>query len=110
MAKSSHAQHVGRINTAFQLLRRPKSLSEASTILSDRFGVSERQARRYIKEALNLKAPLPEPEPKEVSTVKLPVSLIDQLRHHPRAPGQSLSDFVAEALQQALTQRKARGR
>jgi predicted HicB family RNase H-like nuclease len=45
---------------------------------------------------------LPVPEAKEVFTVKLPVSLIRQVRQQARRGGGTISQWVEEALQQSL--------
>lgn len=100
-----------RINAAHQLLRDEMTLVEAADVLSARFAVGRRQAFRYLEEACQVSSPLKAPEPKGVFTVKLPVSLIDQLRSYPRRPKQSLSDFVCQALRRSLEdQSPQRGR
>ena len=108
MARSSQVQRVHRINAAQQLLQDEMTFAEAAKVLSERFAVGKRQAYRYLQEACLASSPLQTPEPKDVFTVKLPVSLIDQLRSHPRAPGQSLSDFVCQVLRRALEQQSPR--
>lgn len=102
MARSSESERVHRINAAHQLLQGEMAFSEAAEALSERFAVGRRQAYRYLREAFRASSPLDAPEPKDVFTVKLPVTLIGQLRSHPRPPGQSLSDFVCQALERAL--------
>jgi predicted DNA-binding transcriptional regulator YafY len=102
MARSSQVERVHRINVAHQLLRDEMAFAEVAEVLSERFAVGKRQAYRYLREACQASAPLDSPEPKDVFTVKLPVTLIEQLRSHPRLPGQSLSNFVCRALERAL--------
>ena len=84
------------------------AFAEAAEVLSDRFAVGRRQAYRYLQEAYQASSPLDTPEPKDVFTVKLPVTLIEQLRSHPRPAGQSLSNFVRQALERALRIREER--
>lgn len=115
MARSSQVERVHRVNVAHQLLQDEMAFAEAAEVLSARFAVGKRQAYRYLHEAYQASSPLESPEAKDVFTVKLPVSLIEQLRSHPRPPGQSLSNFVCQALERALeeqspTQRSKRGR
>lgn len=115
MARSSQVERVHRVNVAHQLLQDEMAFAEAAGVLSDRFSVGTRQAYRYLQEAYQASSPLEAPEPKDVFTVKLPVTLIEQLRSHPRPPGQSLSNFVCQALERALEeqsppQRANRGR
>ena len=108
MARSSQAERVQRINAAYQLLAEEMTFAAAAEVLTERFAVGKRQAYRYLQEACHASSPLEVPEPKDVFTVKLPVSFIEQLRRHPRAPGQSLSDFVCEALMCAIKDRSPR--
>lgn len=102
MTRSSQSERVHRINTAHQLLQDQMALAEAAAVLSERFSVGKRQAYRYLEDACRISARLDPPETKGVFTVKLPVSLIRELRTHPRPSGQSLSDFVCQVLRQAL--------
>ena len=102
MARSSQPERVHRINAAHQLLQDNVAFAEAAEVLSQRFSVSKRQAYRYLKEAYQCSSPLNTPADKAVFTVRLPISLIEQLRSHPRPTGQSLSDFVCHALRRAL--------
>ena len=115
MARSSQVERVHRINAAHQLLQDEMAFAEAAEVLSERFVVGKRQAYRYLQEACQASSPLDSPESKDVFTVKLPITLIEQLRSHPRPPGQSLSNFVCQALERALEeqsppQRANRGR
>lgn len=66
------------------------------------YGLSRRQAYRYLYQAQGVRAPLPVPEAKAVFTVKLPVSLIRQVRQQARRGGGTISQWVEEALQQSL--------
>jgi hypothetical protein len=109
MARSSRAERVERINAARKLIQRDAPFAEATDTLCRRFGISRRQAYRYIEEALRSSQELAVPEPKAVFTGKWPVGLIEQLRSFSRPPGQSLSDFVAEMLSRSLRRRKERG-
>lgn len=108
MPRSSQAERVHRINVAQQLLRDDMTFAAAARVLSERFAVGKRQSYRYLEEAFQSSSPLDVPEPKDVFTVKLPVSLIEQLRTQPRPPGQSLSDFVCQVLRRALEERSPR--
>jgi hypothetical protein len=108
MARSTEAERVRRVNAAHQLLSDEMTLAEASEVLAERFSVGMRQAYRYLQEACEVSSPLEPPEPKEVFTVKLPISLIERLRTHPRRSKQSLSDFVCQALKCALEEESSR--
>lgn len=108
MARSTEAERARRINAAHQLLSDEVALAEAAEVLAKRFAVGERQAYRYLQEACVVSSPLEPPEPKGVFTVKLPISLIERLRTHPRRSEQSLSDFVCQVLKRALEEQSPR--
>jgi len=97
MPKSSKKTHAERLNWTIQQL----PLQGARTLvpsLIKRYGVSRRQAYRYVSEAQVCQSPVPVPQSKRVFTVKLPDDLISAIRRHARARETSLSDLVAEAL------------
>jgi transposase-like protein len=73
------AQYAERVNRALGLLRRlpPAAVLRA---LARRYGVSPRQARRYVEAAQEHPEGVPVPEATVVFTVKLPVSLARRLR------------------------------
>jgi len=72
-------------------------MDETLSVIMDRFGVSRRQAYRYIEEALRIKRTVPVPERKVVFTVKVPESLVSLIRHVANATGESLSVIVTQA-------------
>ncbi|MCI0529384.1 MAG: hypothetical protein L0Y56_18245, partial [Nitrospira sp.] len=71
MAKSSKSQWAERINAALELMREYGSLVEATQALAARYGISKRQAYRYLRQAKALGKPMPIPEPKMAFTIKL---------------------------------------
>jgi len=74
-------------------------------VVMGRFGVSRRQAYRYIEEALRLKHTMPVLERKVVFTVKVPESLVSLIRRIANATGESLSSIVTQALKGFLKRR-----
>ena len=105
MNRSTHSEHAIRINAAVDLLRETNVFSEAARFLCLRYGISYRQAYRYIKIAQSQSKQIAIPEPKKVFTIKLPLSIIEQIRHNARQSGRSISDIVAEALRHFLSKR-----
>jgi hypothetical protein len=99
-------EHALRVNAAVQLAVDGVPPGDASRRLAARFGVSVRQARRYVDQASAAGGPVPVPEPTVVFTVKLPAALAGRVRAHARARGSSISTVVATALTEFL----ARGR
>ncbi|MDD5599721.1 MAG: hypothetical protein PHV82_17380, partial [Victivallaceae bacterium] len=73
--------------------------AEAKKALIEKFGISDRQAFRYLKIAQESSGLLVIPEKKAVFTVKLPVSLIFRIRQRAQLSDYTLSDLVAEALE-----------
>ena len=103
--RSPYAELVERVNEARSLLKKGPSRGEALSVIVDRFGVSRRQAYRYIEEALRIKRTVPVPERKVVFTVKVPESLVSFIRHVANATGESLSVIVTQALKAFLKRR-----
>ncbi len=107
MRRSLQSEFAERINAVRSLLKE-SSRDEALSVIMDRFGVSRRQAYRYIKEALRAKHPVAVPERKVVFTVKVPESLVSLIRHVANATGESLSAIVTQALK-AFVKRRGYG-
>lgn len=97
------------MNQAIQLLQQEKTGAEVVTCLAVQLGVSPRQAARYVQAAQQQSAPLVVPEVKEVFTVKLPKRLIHRVRRHARTQECSISEWVAQALEERLRGRVRHG-
>ena len=106
MTKSSESEQARRVNATVSLLKR-KSASETLRWLIAHYGLSRRQAYRYLRQAQMAGAPLPIPEAKQVFTVKLPVSLVRQVRQQARRGG--ISQWVEAALRHSLKARQGHG-
>jgi hypothetical protein len=96
--RRAHADEFARrLNRAAELLReRPPSA--ARRLLQAEYGLSERQARRYIRAAERSPRGVAVPERTVVFTVRLPPSVIDAVRQAAVASGRSLSATAADAL------------
>ena len=90
-------EYAVRVNRAGVLLRNV-SLADGVRALQAEFGLSERQARRYVNAGLERPDGVPVPERSAVFTVRLAPSLIGALRERASASGQSLSAVTAEAV------------
>ena len=102
MARSSDLIRAERLNTALALLQERRSLADAADALVTTYGMSKRQAYRYLSEARQQPEPIPMPLRKVAFTVKLTESLIRQLRQRSRSSGQTLSEIVSQALEAFL--------
>jgi hypothetical protein len=97
-----------RVNRAAVLLRR-LSPADAVRALQAEFGLSERQARRYVNAGQERPDGVPVPERTAVFTVRLAPSLIGALRGRAGVTGQTLSAVTAEAVHTYLAGAGGRG-
>jgi predicted DNA-binding transcriptional regulator YafY len=109
MARSSDPERAARLNAALALMQEHESLSQAAAVLVGRFGISKRQAYRYLDQARARDGPVPIPDRKVAFTVKLSEGLVEALRQHARVRGKRLSEIVAEALGAFLRRGRGRG-
>ena len=101
-------EYAERVNRAAVLLRR-LSPADAVRALEAEFGLSERQARRYVNAGLEQPDGVLVPERTAVFTVRLAPSLIDGLRGRAGVTGQTLSAVTAEAVHAYLAGAGGRG-
>src|SRR5256885_15213085 len=78
-SRSGGVAYAQRVNAAADLLAGGASAMDASSVLAARFGVSARQARRYVDQAA-ASGPLAVPQTSVVFTVKLPPALVTRVR------------------------------
>ncbi len=91
-----------RVNMAIDLLKESGSFAETAKSLSSHYGISKRQAYRYVKMAKSVGKQIPIPEKKIAFTVKLSENLTQELRQYARFQSQTLSEVVTEALEVLL--------
>jgi hypothetical protein len=106
--RADDAQYAERVNAAADLLNEGASAVQAAAVLADRFGVSTRQARRYVDQAIST-GRREVPEESVVFTVKLPASLAARVRGRAQASGVTISGLVAQALTDFLSRGRGRG-
>jgi DNA-binding transcriptional regulator LsrR (DeoR family) len=94
-------QIARRVNAAAALLASGADVVEATRQLARRYGVSERQARRYVERARE-SGSVEVPRAKVVFTVKLPADLVRRVRQLAKRRGQTISGIVALALNEFL--------
>lgn len=110
MKKSSKAERIRRINAALALKHKYGTQAQAAEVLAAEYGISVRQAYRYVNEAGSIKEDLPVPDRKMAFTVKLSQNLIVALRQYTQKTEITLSDAVTQALETFLLQRGERGK
>ena len=82
MPKSSNTERAKRVNMAIDLLKESGSLAETAKTLSSHYGVSKRQAYRYVKVAESVGKQIPIPDKKIAFTVKLSENLTQEIRQY----------------------------
>jgi predicted DNA-binding transcriptional regulator YafY len=109
VAKSSEAEKARRVNATIHLLKQRTSVSRVLSEMIARYGLSRRQAYRYLQQAQRAASPVPVPEEKSVFTVKLPRTLIAQVRRQAGQQRSSISAWVERALRLGLEQSQSHG-
>lgn len=109
MGRVTQAGKAERLNRARSLLQDSPDLPLAVQRLSAQFGLSPRQAYRYLREAQRLTQPVSVSEGKQVLSVRLPRGLVRRLRQRSTATGTAVSELVARALRAWLGSREPRG-
>lgn len=102
--RAGEVEYAERVNAAAELLAAGATVAEASRALSSRFGVSERQGRRYVDRASG--GPVFVPERRVVFTVTLPAGLVERVREAARAGPETMSGLVERALIELLSRRR----
>jgi hypothetical protein len=98
MPRSTNAQRSQRLNAAFDLLAQGHPVSQAAAMLTEQFGLTLRQAHRYLQEAQTIKRPVRVPSPIVPITIKLPEDIATRLRQHAQGTGTTIGDVVARAV------------
>lgn len=109
MARASDVQKAERLNLARTLLQQHEHLPEAADHLARASSISLRQAYRYLKDAEQLKRPVPVGDAKVSFTVKLSRSLVQKLREYAASTGLTLSEIVSRAVLTMLHRGGGRG-
>ena len=109
MARSTKAEKSRQLNAAHRLLERNTELSAAAQNLSREFGVSRRQAYRYLEQAAELGRPVPVEEASIPITLKLPPNTVRLLRSYAARSGLTLGEIVSQALRAFLSALRRHG-
>ena len=109
MTRSTDAQKAERLNAAHRLLTRGTDLADAATLLAREFALSRRQAYRYLEEAATIGHPVPIAEPSVPGTLKIPGSVVRDLRNYSAASGLTLGEIVARAISKFLKATRRHG-
>jgi len=94
-------EYAARVNAAAELVAAGAEVADAARELAGRFGLSQRQARRYLERAAGGRVEVPQAT--TVFTVKLPVQLVARVRAHAAGSGRTISSVVGQALDEFLS-------
>ena len=109
MSRASKADKARLLNAAYDLLQRGLERADAAEQLTRKFGLSRRQAYRYLEEAADLREPVPAIEPTVAVTFKLPASTIRALHTYAQRHRLTLGEIVTQALTAFLSAVRRRG-
>lgn len=109
MVRSTNPERAQRLNGAFDLLARGYTLADAATALTKEFGLSRRQAYRYLQEAQRIDGPVPVSSPAIPITIKVPEDVVIKLRSYARSSGLSIGVIVARAVLSFLAKVRRHG-
>ncbi len=109
MGRSTRAQKAERLNVAHGLLVQGRSMAEAATVLSQSFGLSRRQAYRYLQEAEAIGHPVEVSEACVPITLKIPKSVARELRAYASRSGLTIGEIVARAISRFLSAARKHG-
>ncbi|MDH4261033.1 MAG: hypothetical protein OEW16_12140 [Gammaproteobacteria bacterium] len=109
MARSTKANKARQLNAAYRLLQSNTGLPEAAQSLSHEFGLSRRQAYRYLEQAAELGHPVPIEEASIPITLKLPPSTVRLLRSSASRSGLTIGEIVTRALRTFLSALRRHG-
>jgi hypothetical protein len=98
MTRSSNTDKTHRLNAAFHLLAKGYTLAEAAEILAQQYGLSRRQAYRYLQGAQEIDAPVLVASPAIPITIKIPADVVSRLRSYAQTSGMTIGEIVAQAI------------
>ena len=108
MIRSTRVLKAERLRAARRLLADEIGMAEAAVALSRTFGLSRRQAYRYL-ELARAGAPPLAAENSVTITLKMPESLARGLRAHATARGVTTSEVVRQAVAAFLVAKRRHG-
>jgi predicted DNA-binding transcriptional regulator YafY len=108
MSRSNGAERAQRLNAAFDLLRQGHAVAQAAAMLTEEFGLSQRQAYRYLQEAQSIDRPVPIAAPSVAMTIKVSEDIAGKLRAHAQATGSTIGEVVSRAVSALLSRERRR--
>jgi Ribbon-helix-helix protein, copG family len=107
MIRSTRVQKAERLRAARRMLAEKIGMAEAAMALSKTFGLSRRQAYRYLEARAGTPAPVVENS--VTITLKMPQSLARGLRVYATKRGITTSEVIRQAIAAFLTAKRRHG-
>jgi hypothetical protein len=98
MTRSTKTQKSERLNAAHGLIADGVSMAEAAMALARDYGLSRRQAYRYLEEAQSMARPAAVAGPAMAVTFKMPVSVVHELRAYAETSELAMGEIVSQAV------------
>src|SRR5271169_5981512 len=109
MIRSTRTQNADRLRAARRLLADGNGMAEAAMALSREYGLSRRQAYRYLELARAGGPAAPVAENSITITLKMPKSLAGDLRAHASKHELTTSEVVRRAVSAFLAAKRRHG-
>jgi hypothetical protein len=109
MMRSTKQEKSQRLNKAFELLGQHIAANQAANALAKQFGISLRQAYRYLQEAQRIGKLVPVAEPTIPITIKIPRDVVLKLRAYAQTSDLTMGDIVGRAVLSFLTREDYHG-
>jgi hypothetical protein len=109
VARSTKTDKARQLNAAYALHGSNMPLSDAIQHLSREFGLSERQAYRYLNDATHMDQPVEVTEATVPITLKVPAGTAHLLRAYAKTSGLTIGSIVTRALTMFLSTQRRHG-
>ena len=98
MTRSTNYEKSQRLNRALELLANGYTANRAAEILVGQFGISLRQAYRYLLEAQRMEYPMSIAESTIPMTIKIPKSVALKLLAYARTSNLTIGEIISHVL------------
>jgi predicted DNA-binding transcriptional regulator YafY len=98
MTRSTNYEKSQRLNRAFDLLANGYTTPRAAEELVGQFGISSRQASRYLLEAQQAGNPVPIAEPTIPMTIKIPQDIALKIRTYAHTHNLTIGDLITHSV------------
>ena len=98
MTRSTNCEKNQRLNKAFELLAKGYTTPRAAEVLVGQFGISLRQAYRYLLGAQRIGQLIPIANPTVPVTIKIPKDVALQIRTYAHTNNLNIGEIISHAV------------